>query len=155
MVIVLVGQPSLSAADALAVGQHTGIVNTMRTYKDDEHGYEIDIPEDWSLHKDNAPILLTVLFRLVRGWTPHVNVAFIRGPNEILNIVIEPMTAEPSPEVSEHLFRLHAQQVGYVDMGNHCLVVSRYRQSLRRYDRHRRDAARGGVHTSIRVGEWL
>ncbi len=88
----------------------------MKTFRSEEQGFEIDMSEDWSLYKDTAPILQTMLFRLTHGWTPHVDVAFTRGPSEIFNVVVESMTPEPPPEVTEHVFRLHAQQSGYANL---------------------------------------
>lgn len=105
----------------------------MKTYRDDTYGFEIDIPEDWARCKENAPSLWNILFRLIRGWTPHVNAAFTCGPNEILNIVIEPMTPEPTPEVSERLFKLHAQQMGYADLGFGRITVGGRQHTWARY----------------------
>ena len=76
----------------------------MKTYRNEKDGFEIDLPDGWSLHKDRAAPFWNFIFRLFRGWTPHVNVAFTCGPNEILNLVIEPMKPELSPEDTRRLF---------------------------------------------------
>ena len=88
----------------------------MKTYKNKEYGFEIDIPEDWSLHKDRVVLLWNFLIRLMRGWTPRLIVAFTCGPNEILNLIIEPMTPEPSPEVTQRLFAYSVQNKGYSNL---------------------------------------
>jgi hypothetical protein len=54
-----------------------------------------------------------LIFRLIRGWTPHVNVAFTCGPHEVFNIVIEPLVLEPSPEETQHFFLYTCQNSGF------------------------------------------
>ena len=71
----------------------------MKTYRSEKHGFEIDIPEEWS------PAALAAL---PLGGAPGVAVQFL-GDDESANIVIEPMAPEPPPDVTEHMFRLAAQ----------------------------------------------
>ncbi len=87
----------------------------VKTYKDSKYGFKIDIPTDWTIHKEIAPLLAQELFELAHGWTPDVDVAFTSGPNEILNIVIEPMVPEPTTNVTERLFRLYAQKMNFLN----------------------------------------
>jgi hypothetical protein len=87
----------------------------IRTYRYEEAGFEIDLPVDWSPY-DETPSLLESLGAKVRfGWTPHVDAAFSCGENETLNVVIEPMSPEPPPHLTQHMFTLAAPQMGYAD----------------------------------------
>ncbi|MCD4738561.1 MAG: tetratricopeptide repeat protein [Anaerolineae bacterium] len=105
----------------------------LKTYQDEKHGFEIAIPEDWSIYKEAAPMLASVFFRLAHGWTPDVDIAFTCSPNEILNIVVETMTPEPTPNFTERFFRLYAQNMnftnceyGRITVGNKAHTWSRY-----------------------------
>jgi tetratricopeptide (TPR) repeat protein len=87
----------------------------VKTYKDKEHGYEIDIPIEWIINKEIAPVLAQDLFELVYGWTPNVDVAFTNGPDEILNIVTEIMEPEPTTNVTERFFKVYSQKMNFTN----------------------------------------
>jgi hypothetical protein len=87
----------------------------IRTYRYEQAGFEIDLPVDWSPY-DESPSLLESLGAKVRfGWTPHVDAAFRCSETETLNIVIEPMSPEPPPHLTEQAFTLAASQMGYAN----------------------------------------
>jgi hypothetical protein len=86
----------------------------MKTYRSEKHGFEIDIPEEWSPASGRMPMLPAAMFALKSGWAPGVEVQFL-GADESVNISIEPMTPEPPPDVTELMFRLAAQDMGYAN----------------------------------------
>jgi tetratricopeptide (TPR) repeat protein len=86
-----------------------------KAYQDEEHGFEIDIPKDWTVYKHNTPVLDSVFFKFAYGWSPDVDVAFVSGPNETLNVVVETMVPEPTPNITERFFRLYAQNMNFTD----------------------------------------
>lgn len=88
----------------------------MKTYTDSEHGFKIDIPDDWVVDNYKLPIIARALFRLIfRG--PQKNaMAFVRGSNEMLetlNISVEKMSPDISPELTRYFFVEYARQSGY------------------------------------------
>ena len=87
----------------------------MKTYRNDKFGFEIDVPEAWSLASGRLPLVPAALSALELGWVPGVEVQFV-GAGESLNVSIETMAPEPPPDVTERLFRLAAQDMGYA----HC-----------------------------------
>lgn len=87
----------------------------IRTYRYEQAGFEIDLPVDWS-PTDKSPSLLGSLRAKLRfGWTPDVDAAFSCGANETLNVVVEPMSPEPPPHLTQYLFSLTASRMGYAD----------------------------------------
>ncbi len=119
------------------LGFKTGVsakkTDELKTYQDKKHGFAIDIPEDWIIHKEITPALAPIFFRLAHGWTPEVDVAFTCSPNEILNIVVETIPSEITPNFTEQLFRLYAQNMrftnceyGRIMIGNKVHTWSRY-----------------------------
>jgi hypothetical protein len=87
----------------------------IRTHRYEQAGFEIDLPADWSLDDEKPSPLESLGTRLRFGWAPHVDAAFRCGENETLNVVIEPMSPEPPPHLTQHLFNLTAPQMGYAD----------------------------------------
>jgi len=105
----------------------------LKTYRDKKHGFEIDIPEDWTIYKEIVPALAPVFFRLAHGWTPNVDVAFTCGPNEILNIVVETMTPEPTPDFTETFFKLYAQRMNFTNCEYGRITVENKAHTWSRY----------------------
>ena len=86
-----------------------------KTYRDKKHGFEIDIPEDWSIQEGAVPVLASVLFKWRHGWGPKADVVFTHGSDEALNIMIETMSPEPTPNDTERFFRVYAQSMNYTN----------------------------------------
>jgi hypothetical protein len=70
----------------------------MKTYKDNKYNLEISIPDEWELYRERIPIIPSLLFWMVNGSDPNVDISFVNGKDEIVNIIIEEMNPEPSPE---------------------------------------------------------
>jgi hypothetical protein len=87
----------------------------IRTYRYEQAGFEIDLPADWSPYDESSSLLESLGTKLYFGWTPHIDAAFRCGENETLNVVIEPMSPEPPPHLTQHMFNLAAPQMGYAD----------------------------------------
>lgn len=92
-----------------------GGATAMKTYRDDEHGFEIDIPENWSHLHDTLVAILASGARFTHGWKPP-EVMFGGGRGEVLNIVIEPMMPEPSPGSTQLLVTNYAMTAGFTDV---------------------------------------
>jgi tetratricopeptide (TPR) repeat protein len=105
----------------------------LKTYRDEKHGFEIDIPEDWTIYKGIEPALAPGFSRLAHGWTPNVDVAFTRGPDEILNIVVETMRPEPTPHFTETFFRLYAQSMNFTNCEYGRIMVANKAHTWSRY----------------------
>jgi hypothetical protein len=82
-----------------------------KTYRDPKHGFEIDIPGHWEIHQESVPAsaLASIFSRLRYGCGADVDIAFTNGPDEIMNILVETMSPEPTPNFTEQLFRAQAQ----------------------------------------------
>jgi tetratricopeptide (TPR) repeat protein len=104
-----------------------------KTYRDKKHGFEIDIPEDWTIYKEIVPALAPDVSKFGDGWTPNVDVAFTCGPTEIVNIVVETMTPEPTPHLTEDFFRLYAQRMGYSNCEYGRIIVGNKTHTWSRY----------------------
>ena len=88
----------------------------MKTYTDREHGFKIDLPDDWLVDEYKLPIIARLLFRLTYGGPQKNAMAFVRGSNETLetlNISVEKMSPGISPEQTQRFFIGYAQQSGY------------------------------------------
>ena len=88
----------------------------MQTYADSEYGFKIDLPDDWVTDDYKLPIVARFLFRLIYGGTQKNAMAFVRGSNETLetlNITVEKMSPDVSPEQTQRFFIGYAQQSGY------------------------------------------
>lgn len=80
----------------------------MKTYRNEECGFEIDLPENWSFHsegKDKSPSL-----------REH-SLIFKCSSNEAFNIQIGPFMPEPSLEQTETYFEQFAYKKGYSSLG--------------------------------------
>lgn len=107
-----------------------------KTYRDLKHGFEIDIPEHWEIHQESVPAsaLASVYSRLRYGWGSDVDIVFTNGPDEIMNILVETMSPEPTPHFTEQLFRAQAQdtmnyshcEYGRIIVGNRTHTWARY-----------------------------
>lgn len=78
----------------------------MTTYRNERHGFEIDVPEEWSLPTG----VLSRLFGRDR------NPSFGCGPNEAFNFDIGPLIPEPPLDHTEREFRRYAQDKGYTEL---------------------------------------
>jgi hypothetical protein len=87
----------------------------METYRNEKYGFEIDMPDEWFLYTGTLPLLPTILFAIVNGWIPKVDVEFSTGPNEYINIAVEIIRPEPSPQFLEYFFSQYAQQMNFAD----------------------------------------
>jgi hypothetical protein len=85
----------------------------MSTYRNEECGFELDLPKGWSITTGFARIPF-ILSNVIQ----HANILeeFSLGSREYLNIVVESMLPEPPPDVTELLFTLQAQDMGYTDV---------------------------------------
>ncbi|MFZ6028080.1 MAG: hypothetical protein ACOYYS_10220 [Chloroflexota bacterium] len=95
----------------------------MKTYKDKKYNIEIAIPDEWYLDKERIPILPSIMMLLKMGYVPGVEIAFHNGENEALNISIEKMEPEPTPEFCEMMFNLVARQGNYTHISYGRIVV--------------------------------
>jgi len=78
----------------------------MKTYKNEHWGFEVGIPDEWSLSTG----LLARLFGKNR------NPTFNCGRGEAFNFEIGPLIPEPPPDHTEREFRLNAQDNGYAEL---------------------------------------
>jgi tetratricopeptide (TPR) repeat protein len=78
----------------------------MQTYRDERHGFAIDVPEEWSLPA-------SWLSRLFRG---DRNPTFGCGRGEAFNVQIGPLSPEPPPDDTERHYRAFAQRHGYTEL---------------------------------------
>lgn len=98
----------------------------MKTYRDEKHGFEIDVPDGWR----------------VPAWVPTrtpwgESIIFACGRNESFNFQIGRSVPE-SLEQTENQFRRYAQEKGYTELvfgriraGGHDHVWARYRMTPR------------------------
>jgi hypothetical protein len=87
----------------------------MSTYRYEKYGFEIDLSDEWNLYSAALPLLPTIMFTIANGWIPKTDVEFSTGPNEYLNIVVETIKPEPSPEFLESFFDRYAEQMGFTN----------------------------------------
>lgn len=79
----------------------------MKTYRDEPHGFELDVPEEWSPHAG-----LGYVHSLGKGH----EIAFRCGPNETFSIQTAPSTPEPLIPQIEHELREHAKDKGFTEL---------------------------------------
>jgi hypothetical protein len=77
----------------------------MKTYKNQRYGFEIDIPEQWSVYRERTAFFWNIVFWIMRGWIPGVEVAFTNGPSEIVNITTSRVT--PGNEANKRNEYIH------------------------------------------------
>jgi hypothetical protein len=94
----------------------------MKTYRSEQHGFEIDLPKEWSLHRGEA----------ISGPGGDM-VAFLRQTGENLNIIVGPTIPEPL-EQTERAFKRYALsrqytelEFGRITVGGKDHVWARYR----------------------------
>jgi hypothetical protein len=94
----------------------------VKTYRNEQHGFEIDLPNEWSLHRGEA----------IKGPGGDM-VAFVRRTGEDLNIIIGPTIPEPL-EKTEREFKRYALsrqytelEFGRITVGGKDHVWARYR----------------------------
>jgi len=80
----------------------------MKTYRSDQHGFEIDIPENWSFHSEGS---------VSHPLGKDRSLIFKCGPNEAFNIQIGALTPEPTLQQTESKFRRYAEEKGYTSLG--------------------------------------
>jgi tetratricopeptide (TPR) repeat protein len=86
----------------------------MNIYRNEQYGFEIEIPEDLALDSGRLPLLPAILSAVKLGWIPSVNVQF-GNANVSINIAIESMSPELPPDLTELMFALQAQDMEYVN----------------------------------------
>ena len=86
----------------------------MKTYRNEQYSFEIDLPEDLVVESGRLPVLPAILSVVKLGWIPSVNVQF-GNANVSFNIAIESMSPELTPELTELIFALQAQDMEYVN----------------------------------------
>jgi len=74
----------------------------MKIYQNEQHGFEIETPEEWSFHSQDE--------------TAHTLI-FKCSANEAFNIQIAPLTRNPSPDQTENEFKQLAREKGYTSLG--------------------------------------
>jgi hypothetical protein len=87
----------------------------MKTYQNEKRGFEIDMPDEWQFYTKSPPLIPTIMFTIAYGWIPTSDIQFSTGPNEYLNIVVEIIDPEPSPQFIEYFFTQYAQQMNFTD----------------------------------------
>ncbi len=124
-------QRTRKPSTAREVPNFTTLPGGIKTYRNDRHGFEIDIPEDWSA-SDDAEIVERVLGPIPLT-DPHDSFQFGRR-DEAFNFVINPLCLEPSLEDTEFEFTIYAQdhafhdlKFGRITVGNREHVCAHYR----------------------------
>jgi len=80
---------------------------SVKTYQNEQHGFEIKVPEEWSLYTEGGsshPL----------GRDP--SLIFRCRSNEAFNFQIGPLAPEPPPSQTENEFRRYTQEKGYTSL---------------------------------------
>jgi hypothetical protein len=87
--------------------------NLIWTYRNEMHGFEIDLPRDWAITSGFSRIHV-ILSTMIQ----HANILeeFSCGGKEHLNIVVEKMQPEIPPDINELMFTLQARKMKYTDV---------------------------------------
>ena len=108
------------------------IAGGLKTYRNERHGFEIDVPEDWSLDTKRAPFPF-ILISLVRGLRLYADLQFSCGSNEALNFMIERMQVELPPDIHQLIFSINAQDMEYTDLDFGRITVGGREHTWARY----------------------
>jgi tetratricopeptide (TPR) repeat protein len=105
----------------------------VKTYQDKKHGFEIDIPQNWTIYKEILPVLDAAFLGPGHDWTPDVDVTFTCGPKEFVNVAVETMTPEPTPQMTEQIFRQYAASRHFKNCQYGRITVARQAHTWARY----------------------
>ena len=85
----------------------------MKNYRDEHRGFEVDVPEEWSVHSEGSA-------------TEENGVIFKCRPNEAFNIQIAPLSVNPFPYQVENEFRRLAEKKGLTALSfGRCMAEGR------------------------------
>ena len=79
----------------------------MKTYRNEKHDFEIDIPAEWSIHTESS---------MARPFGAQRTVIFKCRQNEAFNFQIGALASEPLLSETENEFRRYAQEKGYTSL---------------------------------------
>jgi tetratricopeptide (TPR) repeat protein len=85
----------------------------MKTYRNDRHGFEIDLPADWQAPDPSIPF--DRILDPIGKMDPHDFFQF-NSPEEAFNFVINPLGLEPALENTEAEFMIFAQDHHFYDV---------------------------------------
>jgi hypothetical protein len=105
----------------------------LTTYRNEKHGFEINLGDEWSVYSGIVPLLPTILFTIENGWIPKTDIEFSTGLFEYLNIVVEIMNPEPPAQFLERFFSEYAQQMNFTDCVYGRIVVRQKEHVWARY----------------------
>ena len=103
-----------------------------RTYRNTRRGFELDVPEDWSLSTVHLPWQIALQGRIF-GLNLRADALLTCGSNESLNVVLERFEPELSPDVNELLFTLNAQDMEHTDLEFGRITVAGKEHAWARY----------------------
>ena len=79
----------------------------MKTYRNEQNGFEIDIPAEWSIHTESS---------MARPFGAQRTVIFKCRQNEAFNFQIGALASKPALSETENEFRRYAQEKGYTSL---------------------------------------
>ncbi len=104
----------------------------LKTYCNEHHGFEIDVPENWTLSTKRAPFPV-ILLGFIRGVRPYADIQFECDSGETLNFMIERMPVELPPDINQLMFTLNAQDMEYTDLESGRITLGGKEHACARY----------------------